>query len=60
MREMEKVIEALEERGLRKKVKVLVGDAPVTATFVETIRADGYGKDPPEAVQLARRLVAGQ
>ena len=59
MPEMGKIIEALEERGLRDNMKVLVGGAPVTVTFAEKIGADGYGKDAPEAVQLARSLVAG-
>jgi 5-methyltetrahydrofolate--homocysteine methyltransferase len=58
MPEMKKVIEALGEKGLREKVRVMVGGAPVDARFAEKIGADGYGKDAPEAVQLARRFVA--
>ena len=56
---MKAVIEALAAAGLRDKVKVLVGGAPVTDTWAHSIGADGYGKDAPAAVELARQLVAG-
>lgn len=59
MPEMKRVIEVLEQSGLRQKVKVLVGGAPVDARFAEKIGADGYGKDAAEAVRLAREIVAG-
>jgi corrinoid protein of di/trimethylamine methyltransferase len=59
MPEMKRVIEVLEQKGLRQKVKVLVGGAPVDARFAEKIGADGYGKDAAEAVRLAREIVAG-
>jgi 5-methyltetrahydrofolate--homocysteine methyltransferase len=58
MPEMQNVIQALEGRGLREKVKVIVGGAPVDAKFAEKIGADGYGRDAAEAVEIARRLVA--
>ncbi len=51
-------IEALKAAGLRDKVKVLVGGAPVTDAWANSIGADGYGKDAPAAVELARRLAA--
>jgi 5-methyltetrahydrofolate--homocysteine methyltransferase len=54
---MKTVIEALFAAGLRDKVKVLVGGAPVTDTWAHSIGADGYGKDAPAAVELARQLV---
>ena len=56
---MKAVIEALAAAGLRDKVKVLVGGAPVTDTWAHSIGADGYGKDAPAAVELARQVVAG-
>ncbi len=59
MPEMKRVIETLEQDGLRSQVRVMVGGAPVDAAFAEGIGADGYGKDATEAVQLARKLVAG-
>jgi 5-methyltetrahydrofolate--homocysteine methyltransferase len=56
---MKAMIEALAAAGLRDKVKVLVGGAPVTDTWAHSIGADGYGKDAPAAVELARQVVAG-
>jgi len=55
---MKSIIEALGSAGLRDKVKVLVGGAPLTDTWAHSIGADGYGKDAPGAVELARKLVA--
>jgi 5-methyltetrahydrofolate--homocysteine methyltransferase len=57
MPEMKKVIEALKEKGLREKIKVIVGGAPVNQKFAQDIGADGYGRDAGEAVALARRLL---
>ena len=59
MPEMKKVIEALEEKGLRNNVKVIIGGAPVDSAFAQKIGADGYGDDATEAVRQARRLIAG-
>ena len=56
MPEMQKVIGELKTQGLRDKVKVLVGGAPVDRTFAEKIGADGYGANAAEAVALARRI----
>ena len=55
---MKSVIEALAAAGLREKVKVMVGGAPVTESWARSIGADGYGKDAPAAVGLARSLAA--
>ena len=54
---MKTVIEALEEKGLRKKVKIIVGGAPVDAAFAKKIGADGYGANAVEAVQLAKEII---
>ena len=51
------VIEALDDLGLRPKVKVIVGGAPVTRSWAEEIGADGYSEDAIGAVALAKRLV---
>jgi len=51
------VIEALDDMGLRPKVKVMVGGAPVTRGWAEEIGADGYSEDAMGAVALAKRLV---
>jgi 5-methyltetrahydrofolate--homocysteine methyltransferase len=57
MPEMRRVIEELRARGLRDRVKIMVGGAPVDAVFAEKIGADGYGKDAVQAVALARSFV---
>ena len=51
------VIKALDAEGLRGKVKVMVGGAPVTKSWAEEIGADGYSEDAMGAVQLAKQLV---
>jgi len=57
MPEMKRTVQELREKGLRKKVKVMVGGAPVSNSFSEEIGADGYGADAAEAVVLARQLI---
>ena len=52
------VIEALDDIGLRPKVKVMVGGAPVTRSWAEEIGADGYSEDAVGAVAVARQLMA--
>jgi corrinoid protein of di/trimethylamine methyltransferase len=51
------VIEALDDMGLRPKVKVLIGGAPVTRSWQEEIGADGYSEDAIGAVAAAKRLM---
>jgi len=60
MPEIQKVIGELKAQGLRDKVKVMVGGAPVDRTFAEKIGADGYGANAAEAVALARRFTGGK
>jgi corrinoid protein of di/trimethylamine methyltransferase len=57
MPQQQKILEALEEAGLRARVKVMVGGAPVTQAWVGKIGADGYAADAISAVALAKRLV---
>jgi 5-methyltetrahydrofolate--homocysteine methyltransferase len=54
---MLKVIERLESEGLRDRIKVLVGGAPLNPAFAEDVRADRYCRDASEAVTAARALV---
>ncbi len=54
---MKKTIEALRAAGMRDRVKVIVGGAPVTKAYAESIGADGYGESAATSVDLARRLV---
>jgi 5-methyltetrahydrofolate--homocysteine methyltransferase len=53
---MKTVIEALEQAGVRGQVKVMVGGAPVTEEFAQSIGADGYGRDAGAAADRAREL----
>ncbi len=57
---MKTTIEALKAAGLRDRVKVLVGGAPLTQRYADEIGADGYGENASVAVTLARRLVGAQ
>ncbi len=57
MQQQRLVVEALEKNGLRSRVKVMVGGAPVTRKWAEEIGADGYGRDASAAVALARELL---
>ena len=56
MRAMAQTIKAIEEAGLRSRIKIMVGGAPVDAAFAERIGADGYGSNAPSGVDLAKRL----
>jgi 5-methyltetrahydrofolate--homocysteine methyltransferase len=52
------VLEALQEAGIRERVKVMVGGAPVTKEWAESIGADGYAEDVVSAVELAKHLLS--
>ncbi len=55
---MKEVIMALEEKGLRDKVKVMIGGAPVTENFANEIGADKYTMDAATAANEAKLLIA--
>lgn len=57
MPNMKTVIEALKEGGLRDKVKVIIGGAPVTESYAQEIGADGYAADASRAVKLTKALL---
>ncbi len=57
MDEMKKVIETIEKRGLRNRVKIVVGGRPLTREFAKEIGADGYAKDAVEGVKVVKDLV---
>jgi corrinoid protein of di/trimethylamine methyltransferase len=57
--QMKAVIEALEEAGLRDRVKVMIGGAAVTQRFADEIGADSFGEDAPAAVNHAIELTGG-
>ncbi len=56
MPNMRNTVEALKAAGLRDKVKVMVGGAPVTEAYAREIGADGYAADASRAVALAKSL----
>jgi 5-methyltetrahydrofolate--homocysteine methyltransferase len=55
---MENTIRAIEESGLRDRVKIIVGGAPVTAEYARQIGADGYAADASQAATLVRELIS--
>ncbi|MFV2044775.1 MAG: corrinoid protein [Anaerolineales bacterium] len=57
MSNMQAVVEALEDIGLREKVKVMVGGAPVTQEFADQIGADGFAPDASAATRLAKAML---
>jgi corrinoid protein of di/trimethylamine methyltransferase len=58
MLSMKDTVEALEAAGVRGRVRVMIGGAPVTEAFARSIGADGYADNAAGAVRLARRLAA--
>ena len=60
MRGQKTVIETLVREGLRSRLKVIVGGAPVTRQWADDIGADGFGKDAVTAVGLVKSLLQPQ
>ena len=58
MMNMGATVEALLKAGVRERVKVLIGGAPVTRGFVEEIGADGYGSNASAGLEEAKALLA--
>jgi 5-methyltetrahydrofolate--homocysteine methyltransferase len=58
MHSMKAVMEKLKETGMRDRVKVMIGGAPVTQKYADEIGADGYSSNANAAVALARKLLA--
>ena len=59
MNEMRCVVKLAEEAGIRDRVKIMVGGAPITQSFCEEIGADAYTDDAAEAARVAVCLLAG-
>jgi 5-methyltetrahydrofolate--homocysteine methyltransferase len=57
MPSMKATIDAFEAAGARARVKIIVGGAPVTQRYADSIGADGYSDSASSAVALARQLV---
>ena len=58
MPSMKTTIDALKQAGVREKVKVLIGGAPITQKYADEIGADGYSENAVGAVALAKKAVA--
>ncbi len=58
MLNMGKTIDILKEKGLRDKIKIIVGGAPISEQFAKSIGADGYAPEAGSAVDMVKRLVA--
>jgi 5-methyltetrahydrofolate--homocysteine methyltransferase len=56
---MKETVDAIREAGLRDRVKIMIGGAPVDEHVQEYSGADGWGKDAMEAVALAKQWVGG-
>jgi len=56
MRTMEYTINALKEAGLRDRVKIMIGGAPVTQNYAELVGADGYASNAAAAAELAKKF----
>lgn len=54
---LEDTLQAIEQAGLRSRVKIIVGGAPVTAEYAAQIGADGFAPDASQAVSLAKALL---
>ncbi len=57
MPSMKDTVEALKAAGLRDKVKVMIGGAPITQNFADEIGADGYSADAASAAEMAKKLI---
>ena len=57
MTAMKTTLEALEEAGVRDKIKALIGGAPVTQNYADEIGADGYARDAASAADKAKELM---
>ena len=57
MPRMKEFVELLEQSGMKDRFKVVVGGAPVTQAFSDSIGADGYGADAAVAVELADKFL---
>ena len=60
MTHMEETIQALKASGLRDEVKVIIGGAPVSEEFAQSIGADGYGADGFQALMALESLSTGK
>lgn len=60
MNEQGRIIKAIEEKGLRDKIKIMVGGAPVTQAWADKIGADAFTADAADAARWAKNYVVGK
>ena len=60
MRVMEDTVKALAEAGIRERVKIMIGGAPVTQAFADRIGVDGYAPDAAAAADAAKHLITAR
>jgi 5-methyltetrahydrofolate--homocysteine methyltransferase len=58
MPSMKDTVDALTEAGLKGKIKVIIGGAPVTQSYADEIGADGYAPDAASAVDKVNELLS--
>ncbi|GAI51964.1 unnamed protein product, partial [marine sediment metagenome] len=54
---MREVVEAVEKAKLKQNVKIIIGGAPITQSFSDEIKADGYAPEAASAVELVKYLL---
>jgi 5-methyltetrahydrofolate--homocysteine methyltransferase len=57
---METVTQTLQQEGMRDRIRVMVGGAPVSETFAKKVGADAYASHAAMAVEVAKELVAAR
>jgi 5-methyltetrahydrofolate--homocysteine methyltransferase len=60
MHSMEDTVIALKKAGLKGRVEILVGGAPITKEFADSIGADAFGIDAMDGVKKAKELIVGR
>jgi 5-methyltetrahydrofolate--homocysteine methyltransferase len=55
---MKETVKAMVDNGLRDKIKIIIGGAPIDQNFCDLIKADGYAPDAPKCVQLCKKWVS--
>jgi 5-methyltetrahydrofolate--homocysteine methyltransferase len=58
MTNMQGTIDAIREAGLRDRVHIIVGGAPITKGYADEIGADGYAEDASSAVRMVKEVLA--
>ncbi len=54
---MKEIVDAMDQSGLKDKVKVIIGGAPITQAYADEINADGYAPDAATAVDVVKQLL---